>query len=157
MSDDEVLASEKHAAEKAAAAPLDELMSKVAAPAPPPKISYAPMGDRVFVLPVQAADRQIGSIIIPNNARSVVMRGEVKAVGPEVNVLRPGDKVLYVHVMGVKGDRPELADTTVAGLTILREHEISAADGPGIDTRMAKARALGLSVVRKELPLPTSG
>lgn len=151
---EEVLASERHAAK------VDELVAAVSekpVAAPKAKVSYHPMGDRVFVRPLVAEDRQVGSIFIPNNAKSIIMRGEVVAVGPEVHVLRPGDQVLHVHVMGVKGDRPELADTTVAGLTILREHEISAADGPSIETRMAVARQKGLSVVRKELPLPTSG
>jgi co-chaperonin GroES (HSP10) len=141
---EEQLASEKHAAS------VDALVEAAAPAAEKPKVDYLPMGDRVFVKPTQAADRMVRGIHIPNNARSVVMRGEVVAVGPEVYVLRPRDRVVYVHVMGVKGDRPELEDTTIAGLTILREHEISAAEGPGLETRMSQARERGRSVVKKE-------
>lgn len=114
---------------------------------------FHPLADRLFVRIPDAADRlSKGGIHIPVTANKIILRGEVVAVGPEVEVLRPGDQVLVVRVLGVDAsNRPELDDLpTLQGIKILREHEITAASGPGIKERSEAAYAKGARVGWKE-------
>lgn len=109
-----------------------------------------PMADRVFVRIEQTKAQQTASgIVLPETRDDVVFDGYVIAVGPEVEVLQVGDRVLKVRVLGtdvgaragVVERHPELRD-----VHILREHEVTAAAGPGLRERMAAAKERGVSV-----------
>ena len=68
------------------------------------KCPIEPLGDRVVVVPLEAADKTPGGIILPDNAKEKPRQGRVIAVGSgEVNdagvlvppALTPGDEVMY--------------------------------------------------------------
>ena len=57
------------------------------------------LGQRILVQR-EAVDEAIGHIIIPAKYRSMSQIGIVKAVGPEVEDIVPGDKVLFGRYAG---------------------------------------------------------
>lgn len=59
-----------------------------------------PINDRVAVLPLEAETVTSGGIIIPATAAEKVTRGVVHAVGPHVDQVAVGDKVLYGKYAG---------------------------------------------------------
>lgn len=88
---------------------------------------YEPVEDRMFVKQTIESEKRIGSIILPNNRKSIVLRGTVTAVGPLCKRIKPGDSVLFVHVAGVKCGLPELDDIEEMRQTVvIRENEIMA-------------------------------
>lgn len=67
----------------------------------PPRCRLKPLGDRVVVLPTDDAQRitQAG-IHIPDQAREVPTSGTVLAVGPGVQGLKVGERVVYGKYVG---------------------------------------------------------
>ena len=63
-----------------------------------------PINDRVVVKPAPAEEKTSGGIIIPDNAKEKPQRGEVVAVGPGKDGIKPtvkkGDTVLYGKYAG---------------------------------------------------------
>lgn len=115
---------------------------------------FAPLADRIFIK-VKATSEEVteGGIILAKTRRDVILEGVVVAVGPEVAVLQPGDQVLKVEVLGVNaGDKagvktrhPELTD-----VHIVREHEVTAAKGPGLRERARAAHERGVRIGARE-------
>ena len=94
-------------------------------------MAIKPLGDRVVIKPLDAAEEKVGSIYIPDTAKEKPQQGTVEAVGPgrtesgkliapEVKV---GDKVLYGKYSGteIKHDGKEFL--------IIRESDILAIVG----------------------------
>ena len=65
-----------------------------------------PLADRVLVKPIEAEERTVGGIIIPDNAKEKPLRGTVIAVGngtkDEAMVLKEYDEVLYGKYAGTE-------------------------------------------------------
>ena len=65
-----------------------------------------PLADRVLVKPIEAEERTVGGIIIPDNAKEKPLRGTVIAVGngtkDEAMVLKEHDEVLYGKYAGTE-------------------------------------------------------
>ena len=65
-----------------------------------------PLADRVLVKPIEAEERTVGGIIIPDNAKEKPLRGTVIAVGngtkDEAMVLKENDEVLYGKYAGTE-------------------------------------------------------
>lgn len=63
---------------------------------------FKPRQDRVLVKPDDVEEITAGGIIIPNQSKmaEVPSRGIVLAIGPEVDDLKPGDRVLYGEYAG---------------------------------------------------------
>lgn len=63
-----------------------------------------PINDRVVVKPAAAEEKTAGGIIIPDTAKEKPQRGEVIAVGPGKDGIKPtvkkGDTVLYGKYAG---------------------------------------------------------
>lgn len=75
------------------------------------KITYKimnvkPLADRVLVKPVEAEEKTVGGIIIPDSAKEKPLQGNVLAVGSgtkdEQMVLKVGDRVLYGKYAGTE-------------------------------------------------------
>ncbi len=92
-------------------------------------MNFKPLGDRVVVKPIEAADVTAGGIIIPDTAKEKPMEGEIIEVGvgrmtEDGKVLplevKKGDKVLYGKYAGT--------EVLIAGdeLIIMKESEIFA-------------------------------
>ena len=70
-----------------------------------------PLGDRVLVKPMEAEEKSVGGIIIPDNAKEKPQKGEVVSVGTgkiddsgkriELDV-KKGDKILYGKYAGTE-------------------------------------------------------
>jgi chaperonin GroES len=82
-------------------------------------MKFRPLHDRVVIRRVDAEEKSVGGIIIPDTAQEKPMEGEVVAVGPgarneEGHVValevRPGDRILFGKWSGteVKLDCEEL-------------------------------------------------
>ena len=82
-------------------------------------MKFRPLHDRVVIRRVDAEEKSVGGIIIPDTAQEKPMEGEVVAVGPgarneEGHVValevRPGDRILFGKWSGteVKLDGEEL-------------------------------------------------
>ena len=91
-------------------------------------MAIKPLGDRVLVKPLDAAEEKVGSIYIPDSAKEKPQEGTVEAVGPgrteDGKVIAPevkvGDRVLYGKYSGteIKHDGIEMM--------IIRESDILA-------------------------------
>lgn len=74
-------------------------------------MNIKPLADRVVVKPLEAEEKKLGNIIIPDTAKEKPMQGEVVAVGPgkmsdagqivKMEV-KKGDKVLYGKYSGTE-------------------------------------------------------
>lgn len=62
--------------------------------------SLRPTRDLLFVQPLPAGELKVGSVWIPDRARAKPMSGTVLAVGPLVQDVSPGDKVVYSRRSG---------------------------------------------------------
>ncbi len=58
-------------------------------------LSIEPLDDFVVVQPSEGEAETRGGLIIPASAETPCRSGIVTAVGPDVNGVEPGDKVLY--------------------------------------------------------------
>ena len=69
------------------------------------EIKFKPLGDRVFVKPIERETMK-GGIIIPDTAKEKPLHGKVVAVGngtkDEEMVLKAGDEVLYGKYSGTE-------------------------------------------------------
>jgi len=75
-------------------------------------INIQPLGDRVLLKELEAAEEKIGSIYVPDTAKEKPQQGEVVAVGPgaldeKTGARRPidvavGDKVIYAKYSGTE-------------------------------------------------------
>ncbi len=91
-------------------------------------MSVKPLADRVIVKPLEAEERTIGGIIIPDNAKEKPQKGEVTAVGEgkyengtKIPMsLKVGDKVLYGKYSGTE------VKIDGADLLIMRESDVLA-------------------------------
>ena len=92
-------------------------------------MNVKPLSDRILIKPLEAEQKTVGGIIIPDNAKEKPQKGEVIAVGPgkiadsgqKINMeLKKGDKVLYGKYSGT--------EVTVDGqdLLIMRESDVLA-------------------------------
>jgi chaperonin GroES len=63
-------------------------------------LSLEPLDDFVVVQPSEGEAETRGGLIIPANAETPCRSGIVTAVGPDVNGIEPGDKVLYPREAG---------------------------------------------------------
>lgn len=94
-------------------------------------IGIKPLGDRVVIRPLDAAEEKVGSIFIPDTAKEKPQEGTIEAVGPgrteDGKLIAPevkvGDRVLYGKYSGteVKRDGKEYL--------IVRESDILAIIG----------------------------
>lgn len=70
------------------------------------KVSVRPLADRVLIKPMEAEEKTIGGIYIPDTAKEKPQRGTVVAVGKgtkEVEMeLKEGDVVLYGKYSGTE-------------------------------------------------------
>ena len=104
-------------------------------------MAFRPLHDRVLVRRIEAAERSVGGIIIPDSAKEKPQEGEVVAVGPggrdESGKLIPidvkvGDRVLFGKWSGteVKIDGVELLimkESDVMGVLVEAEARKKAA------------------------------
>ena len=90
-------------------------------------VNVRPLGDRVLVKPIEAAEVKKGGIIIPDTAKEKPQEGEVVALGTGKRdeagklvefTVKKGDKVL---ISKYGGTEIKLADT---GYLIMREDDI---------------------------------
>jgi chaperonin GroES len=74
-------------------------------------MNVKPLEDRVILKPMEADEKTLGGIIIPDNAKEKPQKGEVIAVGPGKVTdkgqkipmsLKNGDKVLYGKYSGTE-------------------------------------------------------
>ncbi len=63
-------------------------------------LSIEPLDDFVVVQPSEGEAETRGGLIIPASAETPCRTGIVTAVGPDVNGVEPGDKVLYPRDAG---------------------------------------------------------
>jgi chaperonin GroES len=63
-------------------------------------LSIEPLDDFVVVQPSEGEAETRGGLIIPASAETPCRSGIVTAVGPDVNGVEPGDKVLYPRDAG---------------------------------------------------------
>jgi chaperonin GroES len=68
------------------------------------EVHFKPINDRVVVKPLPAEDKTAGGIIIPDTAKEKPQQGEIVAVGPGKEGIKPtvnvGDRVLYGKYAG---------------------------------------------------------
>ena len=75
-------------------------------------IGIKPVDERVLVEPLEAEERQVGGIIIPDTAKERPQMGKVIALGDDVpkknggkvlsEILKVGDKVIYAKYGGTE-------------------------------------------------------
>jgi len=74
-------------------------------------MSFQPLGDRVLVKPLEAAEKTATGIVLPDTAREQPQQGEVMAVGPGRLLdngervkpeVKAGDRVLYAKYGGTE-------------------------------------------------------
>src|SRR6516165_5523722 len=103
-------------------------------------MKFRPLHDRVVVKRIEAEEKSVGGIIIPDTAKEKPQQGEVVAVGPggrdETGKLIPidvqaGDRVLFGKWSGteVKIDAQELL--------IMKESEMGIIDEPAAKKKAA--------------------
>ena len=63
-------------------------------------LSLEPLDDYVVVQPSEGDAETRAGLIIPASAETPCRSGIVTAVGPDVNGIEPGDKVLYARESG---------------------------------------------------------
>ena len=96
------------------------------------KVNLKPLGDRVIVKPMDAAEITKGGIILPDTAKEKPIEGTIVAIGPgkvaedgkQIKLeVKEGDKVLYGKYSGT--------EITVEGeeYLIMRESDIFAIIG----------------------------
>jgi chaperonin GroES len=70
------------------------------------KISIKPLGTRVLIEPMEAEQKTVGGIIIPDSAQEKPQRGTIVSAGQgtadEKMELKVGDKVLYGKYSGTE-------------------------------------------------------
>ncbi len=54
-----------------------------------------PLADRVVAVREAQKTQTASGIFLPDNAKEKPVMAEVKAVGPDVKSLKPGDKIIY--------------------------------------------------------------
>lgn len=59
-----------------------------------------PIGKRVLIDPLPAADQSAGGILMPEQWKQPSNQGRVVAVGKGVELLQPGDTVFYSWING---------------------------------------------------------
>ena len=95
-----------------------------------PKIQ--PLSDRVLVEPVEAADEQVGGIIIPDSAKEKPQEGVIVALGTG-RIDDDGNKVAFNVKVGDKVLMPKYGGTEVKvndiAYQIVREDDILAVVG----------------------------
>ena len=73
-------------------------------------MAIKPLGDRVLVRPLDAAEEKVGSLYIPDTAKEKPQEGKVEAVGPGKTEdgkliapeVKPGDRILYGKYSGTE-------------------------------------------------------
>ncbi len=74
-------------------------------------MNVKPLADRIIIKPLEAEQKTLGGIIIPDNAKEKPQKGEVVAVGPgrvaddgqKISMsLKKGDTVLYGKYSGTE-------------------------------------------------------
>ena len=63
-------------------------------------MSIEPLDDFLVIQPAEGEAETRGGLIIPASAETPCRTGIVTAVGPDVNGVEPGDKVLYSRESG---------------------------------------------------------
>ena len=58
-------------------------------------VSIKPLGDRVVATREKAAERTAGGLYLPESAQEKTAIFTVEAVGPKVETVKVGDKILY--------------------------------------------------------------
>jgi len=66
---------------------------------PQARVELEPLDDYVVIEPLDDAETASG-LIVPVNEASQIKTGIVAAVGPDVTLVEPGDKVLYPREAG---------------------------------------------------------
>ncbi len=86
----------------------------------PIRLSLEPLDDFLVVETTDEEAETRGGLILPASAETQCSSGIVIAVGPDVEVVVPGDKVLYVKDAGY--------DVRLAGsaVKVVRRHELIA-------------------------------
>lgn len=113
-------------------------------------MAYYPMGDRVFVRPHDEEKTSKGGIVMPATAKKNLLVGEVLATGVEVEVVKPGDRVMWARPVSFDAARPEIDDVPeINGVHILREHQVMSLDGPEGPERCKAAYARGVRLGEK--------
>ncbi len=65
-------------------------------------MEFKPLKDRVFVKYSEEEEKTSGGLYIPETAKEKPQKGEVKAVGKDVEDLKAGDIVLFDRYSGSK-------------------------------------------------------
>lgn len=65
-------------------------------------MDWRPLGDRVIVTPVAAEEQTASGIVLPDVAREKPQVGTVRAVGPDVEGIELGGRVLYSKYGGTE-------------------------------------------------------
>lgn len=81
---------------------------------------FVPLGDRVLVRVHQAKTQTESGLMLAPDAVEVPETGDVLSVGPLVQVVKPGDIVIY----------PKWSGTEVKAGTVFREAEIIGIERP---------------------------
>lgn len=93
------------------------------------KIKFRPTEDRILVKPLEADERTVGGIILPDAAREKPQRGIVKATGPGKMLdsgnrgkmgVRIGDEIFYGKYAGTE------IDLGTDKFVVVRENDILA-------------------------------
>ena len=81
-------------------------------------MKVTPLGDRLLVKPDDAAAEQQGGIYLPDSAQEKPQNGTVVAVGPDVENVKKGDRVLLPKFGG--------SEVTIDGVdhSIMREDDV---------------------------------
>src|SRR4029077_16662910 len=82
-------------------APMDEgaNLRRMLDPRARPEVTLEPLDDFVVIQPLDESETATG-LIVPINEAAQCLTGIVAAVGPDVSLVEPGDKVLYPREAG---------------------------------------------------------
>lgn len=65
-------------------------------------MSMKPLGDRVVLKPQEAEEKTKSGIILPDSAKEKPQAAVVVSVGPDVDQVKEGDKVIYTEYAGTE-------------------------------------------------------
>ena len=65
-------------------------------------MSMKPLGDRVVLKQQEAEEKTKSGIILPDSAKEKPQAAVVVSVGPDVDQVKEGDKVLYTEYAGTE-------------------------------------------------------
>ena len=82
-------------------------------------MSMKPLGDRVVLKQQEAEEKTKSGIILPDSAKEKPQAAVVVSVGPDVDQVKEGDKVIYTEYAGTEVKYQEEEYTIVAQKDII--------------------------------------